>query len=319
MIGRYNAARKPLQMAEFPFMPTKTAELIADTQHLTPAEFGAYWRLIIAMWRNGGYLPADDATIRKYSTLDGRSWSRSRQTILSFFEVDDDIITQKTVTAEYERAAAKSGKAADSARARWGKVKATSDTVSRHSVTTQRRKHVHNDPKPLETRNPDDAIAPQTHMRSQCLGDATYTYTYKEDDDDPRADARDNLGIPFDQVDENQVFLDQVGQATGVMLESEEDHTATVESWQKLDISNIEILDTIRSVRSKKGGRPPKKLAYFTEAMHDRRRSKLKPVSGGKTDDRPKPRKSTGNRADRELADDLEFAADLDRKRKGAE
>ena len=306
-------------MAEFPFMQTKTAELIADTGHLSPAEFGAYWRLIIAMWRNGGYLPADDATIRKYSTLDGRSWSRSRETILSFFDVDEDILTQKTLTAEYERAVIKSGKASDSAKSRWAKVKGTAERVSRHSVVTQRREHVHeqdhNDPKPLETHNPGDANAMRSDMRSQCLGDANYNYEVQEDDDDARVTARDDLEIPFDQVNENQVFLDEVGQATGVKIEREEDPAATVETWKNLELSEAEILDTIRTVRSKKGGRPPARLAYFNEAMHDRKGSKLKPVTGGKTVDR-QPRKSTGNRAERELAADLEFARNRDRQRR---
>jgi len=305
-------------------MTTKTAELLADTTHLSPAEFGAYWRLIIAMWRNGGYLPADDATLRKYSTLDGRSWARSRETILRFFEVDDvGILTQKTVTAEYQRAAERSGKASDSAKVRWSRVKGTPEKVTRHSVVTQRRERVHeqdqNDPKSLETLDPDDADAMRSDMRSQCSGDANYKLGTTSDDDDPRANARDDLEIPFDEVNEDQVFLDQVGQATGIKIEREEDPSATVETWKNLELSDAEILDTIRAVRSKKGGRPPSRLAYFTDAMHDRRRSKLKPVTEGTTDDRPTTRKPAGNRAARELAEDLEFARDLKAKRERSE
>jgi uncharacterized protein YdaU (DUF1376 family) len=316
-------------MADFPFMTTKTADLLADTTHLSATEFGGYWRLIVAMWRNGGFLPADDATLRKYSTLDGRSWTRSRETILRFFEVHDEgIITQKTVTAEYDRAAVRSGKASESAFVRWDRVKGNAEKVSRHSTVTHTRERAqeraHKQPKPLKTQDKGDAKRGGDAMRSQCSGDATYKGYLKEDDDGARTRASDPDDIPFDEVDQGQVMLDLIGQAAGVRPEAEGNAAGIIERWKKLDLDDDEILDVIRTVRSKKKGDAPERLAYFTKAMHDAARSKkqpiLKSVDGGKTDDRPEGRKSARQRAaEDDLADDLDFAADLDRKRKGVD
>jgi uncharacterized protein YdaU (DUF1376 family) len=313
-------------MADFPFMNTKTAELLADTTHLSAAEFGGYWRLCIAMWRNGGYLPAEEDTLRKYSTLDGRSWSRSRETILRFFDVHDEgIITQKTVTKGYQLAVEKSGKASESAFTRWQKVKNTAAQVatrSSHAKQLRERDHLQDqsDPNPLKTNEPDYAAA----FRSQCERHANYKLKTIRDDDDARARVRahgdDPDLIPFDKVDDDQVMIDKIAHAAGVKLENETKPLDTLDSWRKLELSEEDILDVIRSVRSKKKNDPPERLAYFTKAMNERARSKKQPklqtIDGGKTDDdKPKKtrnRETPGERRARErLAADLNFARSL--------
>ncbi len=54
-------------MAEFPKLPLWTDALIGDTYHLTPAQFGAYLRLLIVAWRRKGCdLPNDDVELGRY-------------------------------------------------------------------------------------------------------------------------------------------------------------------------------------------------------------------------------------------------------------
>ena len=50
-------------MAEFPAMQIWTDAYLGDTSHLSTTEHGAYFLLLMAMWRNGGSLPNDDAML----------------------------------------------------------------------------------------------------------------------------------------------------------------------------------------------------------------------------------------------------------------
>ena len=65
-------------MAELPFMPVATDALIADTAHMSAAEFGAYMRILIAMWRNGGWLPDDEQALRRIAGVTGKHWRSIR-------------------------------------------------------------------------------------------------------------------------------------------------------------------------------------------------------------------------------------------------
>ena len=47
-------------MAELPILPLKTDALLADTSHMSAAEFGAYCRILFVMWRHGARLPDNE-------------------------------------------------------------------------------------------------------------------------------------------------------------------------------------------------------------------------------------------------------------------
>jgi uncharacterized protein YdaU (DUF1376 family) len=90
-------------MAQLPVMPLYTDALIADTTHLTAAEFGAYMLLLIAMWRSGGSLPDVEADIRRISRIRDNHWDRSRDRIFALFAREDGRLTQKRLQAEFEK------------------------------------------------------------------------------------------------------------------------------------------------------------------------------------------------------------------------
>ena len=100
-------------MAQLPVMPLYTDVIIADTTHLTPAEFGAYMLILIAMWRSGGSLPNDDAVLRRIARTTANNWPRVREPVLALLMIEGDRVTQKRLAAEVERAGSRrSGRAA---------------------------------------------------------------------------------------------------------------------------------------------------------------------------------------------------------------
>ena len=69
-------------------IPLHIGDLIEKTYDLTPAEFGAYMRLILKHYGMPDGLPDDNDRLRRMTGMDNKSWSRSRETVLSFFEHD---------------------------------------------------------------------------------------------------------------------------------------------------------------------------------------------------------------------------------------
>ena len=87
----------------FPFWPR---DYLADTQHLSTAEHGAYCLLILHYWQQGG-LPDVDAELAKITRLPVVAWRRMRPTIQAFFHdgwqhkrIDQDIAKLDTVVAK---------------------------------------------------------------------------------------------------------------------------------------------------------------------------------------------------------------------------
>lgn len=74
-----------------PYMPLWVGEFVADIEHLTPAETGAYFRLVLFYWSNGG-LPelsdgtSDEIAIARITRLDRRTWARSYLRIRALFK-----------------------------------------------------------------------------------------------------------------------------------------------------------------------------------------------------------------------------------------
>lgn len=65
-------------------MPVDTGVVLLETAHLTPDEFGAYFRLFIHHWKHRG-LPDDDKQLRILSGFSRHRWVRSRAKILRIF------------------------------------------------------------------------------------------------------------------------------------------------------------------------------------------------------------------------------------------
>lgn len=108
-------------MARFPSFPLWTDAYLADTGHLTTIEHGAYLLLLITMWRAGGKLPNDDKQLARYARMTAGQWARIKPTMMAFFTVSSDGITQGRLTDELGIIKRKSEKQSDSANAKWRK------------------------------------------------------------------------------------------------------------------------------------------------------------------------------------------------------
>lgn len=117
-------------MAEYPAMPLWTDAYLGDTSHLTTIEHGAYFLLLLAMWRSGGSLPNDDKKLARYSRLTMRQWMRIKDTIWDFFEATPDEITQRRLTAELTFVRQRCKMQSDRAKSRWLKNKKPNDATA---------------------------------------------------------------------------------------------------------------------------------------------------------------------------------------------
>ena len=117
-------------MAEYPALPLWTDAYLGDTNHLTTIEHGAYLLLLIVMWRTREKrLPNDDAKLARYARLTLGQWRRMRETIMAFFRVDGDWITQGRLTDEATFVRQKSKSQKDNIGRRWLKNNETTDTT----------------------------------------------------------------------------------------------------------------------------------------------------------------------------------------------
>ena len=114
-------------MAEFPAWPLWTDAYLADTTHLSTIEHGAYLLLLMALWRNRGWLPNDDVKLCRFARLRRNQWVKMRPTIMAFFDVDGDRITQARCTDEWERCTRLALSQSRKAKARWLKKRQTDD------------------------------------------------------------------------------------------------------------------------------------------------------------------------------------------------
>lgn len=87
-------------MAEFPAMPLWTDAYLGDTTHLTTIEHGAYFLLLMTMWRSkDGSLPNDDKMLARFTKLTPAQWKRIKPIILEFFDEKNGALFQSRLTA----------------------------------------------------------------------------------------------------------------------------------------------------------------------------------------------------------------------------
>lgn len=115
-------------MAEFPALPLFTDALIADTEHLTNEEFGAYIRLLIIIWRNANcQIPADAEWHMRRLKVNSQEYSRLYKPLLQeFFTSTGNYISQKRLMREFEYLRKNRATKSDNAKKRWSKEKPAS-------------------------------------------------------------------------------------------------------------------------------------------------------------------------------------------------
>jgi len=82
-------------MSELNMMPLLTDAYLADTTHLSLEEHGAYLKLLMVMWRNGGWLPNDDQMVCRYLSITMNKWKKLKPVIAQFFTYEINRFTQK--------------------------------------------------------------------------------------------------------------------------------------------------------------------------------------------------------------------------------
>lgn len=84
-----------------------TGDYLADTQHLSTTQHGAYLLILMAIWRNGGSLPADERRLASCAKLTMSQWHRISREIMELLTVEDGVITQKRLLQEYRKTTSK--------------------------------------------------------------------------------------------------------------------------------------------------------------------------------------------------------------------
>lgn len=103
------------------------ADWLSDTQHMTPAENGAYIRLVATAWRGTAglpqcFIPADDGRLARIVGMSDSEWSGSRSAVLELFQLDEDrgAYFHGRLLKELARQNERSASARTSAERRWG-------------------------------------------------------------------------------------------------------------------------------------------------------------------------------------------------------
>ena len=86
------------------YMPLWIGDYLADTTHLTTEQHGAYLLLLMAYWRKGGPLPADEPTLARIAKMTTHKWKATRPILVALFLEEDGVWRSKRADAELEKA-----------------------------------------------------------------------------------------------------------------------------------------------------------------------------------------------------------------------
>jgi len=129
-------------MTEFPALPVFTDAYLQDCSHLTDAEHGRYFLLLMLIWRSPQTrVPNDDAWLAKHlHRTPGRVKKEIRPIIEEFCQNNGNFITQKRL--KKEKAFVRKYRKSQSVRskARWDKEKGASPRIS-HGTPTASPRH----------------------------------------------------------------------------------------------------------------------------------------------------------------------------------
>ena len=86
------------------WMAFYVGDYVANTLHLAREHHGSYLLLILAAFKNGGWLPDDDMRLAATAKVTLRQWKAEREIYAGFFQVDAGRWTHRRVTRELSRA-----------------------------------------------------------------------------------------------------------------------------------------------------------------------------------------------------------------------
>jgi len=114
-----------------PYMQFYIDDYLGDTQHLTTEQHGAYFLILISMWKNGGYLPNDEKKLSRITRVNLRRWHLICDDIMEFFKVENGRIFQPRLIEEHKKAVSKFEKRSASG-SLGGKAKSLKNSVEEH-------------------------------------------------------------------------------------------------------------------------------------------------------------------------------------------
>lgn len=77
---------------------------LGDTMHLSRQQHGSYLLLIMAAYKNAGWLPNDDGLLAQIAKCSAKEWKAERSIMAAFFDVTGERWTHRRVTLEWEKA-----------------------------------------------------------------------------------------------------------------------------------------------------------------------------------------------------------------------
>ena len=89
-------------MSSAPSMPLFPDAYLADTTHLSTEEHGAYFLLLMAMWRRSGSVPNDDKDLARIVGLTVSKWLKIKARLMPFLTIENDEISQKRLKKEWK-------------------------------------------------------------------------------------------------------------------------------------------------------------------------------------------------------------------------
>lgn len=87
------------------WMAFYVGDYLANTLHLAREHHGSYLLLLLAAFKNAGWLPNDDGLLSQIAKATIRQWKSERPMYARFFEVTSERWTHKRVTVELAKAA----------------------------------------------------------------------------------------------------------------------------------------------------------------------------------------------------------------------
>jgi len=87
---------------KLPILPLNVPNLLADTSHMSPSEFGAYMRILLTMWAHGGTLENRPARLARIARCDPRTWKRMEPIVLAPMLDTNGTLTQKRLSAVWD-------------------------------------------------------------------------------------------------------------------------------------------------------------------------------------------------------------------------
>jgi uncharacterized protein YdaU (DUF1376 family) len=85
-------------MAKFPFLPLNVQALLADTNHLTTEEFGAYCLILFTMWEHGGTLPDNRVELARITRMSPHKFGQHSEKIMRPLSRLGGKVSQKRLT-----------------------------------------------------------------------------------------------------------------------------------------------------------------------------------------------------------------------------